>query len=114
MIECTACTRSEGYPIPITVQRKRVFAYVGLALLGSEVIGVGLLVGLNIIQSSPQYVILISGMIIGNAMVVASLQWNRIQNDMRNRAAEVEVLLSLGFSSEQASAPLVKKWYTPP
>jgi putative ABC transport system permease protein len=90
-------------------QRRRLFGYVFLALLGAEIIGAGLLAGLHIIKTTPQYIIPISGMIIGNAMVVASLQWNRMQNDMRNRADEVKVLLSLGFSSEKASSALVKK-----
>jgi putative ABC transport system permease protein len=90
-------------------QRLKVFGYVALALFGSWLVGAGLLVGLHIIQATPQYLIPISGMLIGNAMVVGSLQWNRIQAEMSNRQREVEVYLSLGFTSEKAAAPLVKK-----
>lgn len=90
-------------------QRWQVFQYVAIALLLSWLIGVGMLIVLHIIQATPQYMIPISGMIIGNAMVVGSLQWNRIQGEMKNRLPEVEVLLSLGFTSEKAAAGLVKK-----
>ncbi|MGZ4113239.1 MAG: ABC transporter permease [Tumebacillaceae bacterium] len=90
-------------------QRLKVFLYVAIALFSSWAVAITLLLGLHIIQATPQYLIPISGMLIGNAMVVGSLQWNRIQAEMNNRRHEVEVLLSLGFSSEKASAALVKK-----
>jgi putative ABC transport system permease protein len=90
-------------------QRWRVFGYVFAALFVAEFVGMGLLVLLGIIKTSAQYIIPISGMLIGNSMVVASLQWNRIQNEMKNRADEVEVYLSLGYPSQTAASRVVKK-----
>ncbi|HEX7124879.1 MAG TPA: iron export ABC transporter permease subunit FetB [Thermodesulfobacteriota bacterium] len=57
---------------------------------------------------TPQYLIPIGGMILGNAMTSASLAGDRLQADLRNRAAEVEARLALGFSGREAVQPMVR------
>jgi putative ABC transport system permease protein len=51
---------------------------------------------------SPRYLIPLAGMIMGNALNSGSLAGERFASDLRARTAEVETLLSLGFSSKDA------------
>jgi putative ABC transport system permease protein len=56
----------------------------------------------------PQYIIPIAGMILGNSMTSAALAGDRLQGELRARAAEVETRLALGFSGRDAVQPLVR------
>ena len=56
----------------------------------------------------PQYIIPIAGMILGNSMTSAALAGERLQGELRTRAAEVETRLVLGFSGREAVQPLVR------
>ncbi len=56
----------------------------------------------------PQYIIPIAGMILGNSMTSAALAGDRLQGELRARAAEVEARLALGFSGTDAVQPLVR------
>lgn len=84
--------------------RWRVLGAIGLA----EVVTVGLMLVLRIIPPTPQYLIPISGMVIGNAMVNAGLLLNRFQGEMNARRGEVEVWLALGATPRQAAAGVLK------
>jgi len=53
----------------------------------------------------PQYVVPISGMVIGNAMNAAALAVDRLVSDVRLRRDEIEAKLSLGAAWTVASAP---------
>ncbi|MGH8745902.1 MAG: ABC transporter permease [Burkholderiales bacterium] len=57
---------------------------------------------------APQYIIPIAGMILGNSMNSAALAGERLQGELRARAAEVETRLVLGFSGREAVQPLVR------
>jgi putative ABC transport system permease protein len=57
---------------------------------------------------TPQYLIPIGGMILGNAMTSASLAGDRLHADLKNRAAEVEARLALGFSGREAVEPMAR------
>lgn len=92
--------KGEGLP------RVRLWTFVAIAL--AEVATVGLMVVLGIIPLTAQYLIPISGMVIGNAMVNAGLLLNRLQAEMTARRAEVEVWLCLGATPRQASAAVLK------
>jgi putative ABC transport system permease protein len=50
----------------------------------------------------PRYLIPIGGMIMGNAMTGAALAGERFQGELRSRVDEVETLLALGFSGQDA------------
>lgn len=73
-----------------------------VALTITEVVTIGLMLLIRIIQPTPQYIISISGMVVGNAMVVAGLLLNRLQGEVDSRRSEIRVLLSLGATPRQA------------
>ena len=74
-----------------------------LAIGAGELVTMGMMLGLRIIPFEPQYVIPISGMIIGNSMVASSLTLNRIKAEIESRREEILVLLGLGATARQAS-----------
>jgi len=57
---------------------------------------------------TPQYVIPIAGMILGNSMTSAALAGDRLHGELRARTAEVETRLALGFSGRDAMQPPVR------
>jgi len=57
----------------------------------------------------PQYVIPISGMLLGNCINGVSLSLNAFLTSMVDSAREVELLLSFGASSYEASSRLIKE-----
>jgi UDP-glucose/iron transport system permease protein len=57
---------------------------------------------------TPQYIIPIAGMIVGNAMTSAALAGDRLQSDLRTRLNEVEAMLALGFSGREAVQPMIR------
>lgn len=75
---------------------------IAIAITSTELVTMGLLVGLKIIGSTPQYIIPISGMVIGNGMVVSGLFLNRLKSEMETRQEEINVYLALGATSKQA------------
>lgn len=58
---------------------------------------------------SPRYLLPLAGMIMGNALNSGSLCGERFVADFRAKAAEVETLLSLGFSSGEAVKEIKRK-----
>ena len=66
------------------------------------------MVYLNIIPFTPRYVIPLSGMIIGNAMVASGLAFNRLRSEITARKAEILSALALGATSRQAAEPALK------
>jgi len=82
---------------------RNVFPILLLAIGAGELVTMGMLLGLGIIPFQPQYVIPISGMIIGNSMVASALTLNRIKAELENRREEIQVLLGLGATARQAS-----------
>lgn len=54
----------------------------------------------------PRYLVPLAGMIMGNALNSGSLAGERFASDLKGRTAEVETLLSLGFSSKEAVAEI--------
>ncbi|NGM84233.1 iron export ABC transporter permease subunit FetB [Paenibacillus sp. 7124] len=75
---------------------------IALAVAASEIMMMGILLGLHIVKATPQYIIPISGMTIGNAMVVSGLFINQIKQEIRRSKGEIETLLSLGATAQQA------------
>lgn len=84
--------------------RNQVTAAIALA----EFVTVGLMLLLRIIPPTPQYLIPISGMVIGNAMVNCGLLLNRLKAEVSARHGEIEVWLALGASPRQAGAAVLK------
>lgn len=82
---------------------------IGLVILITEFATLGLLLLLDIIPFTTQYIIPISGMTIGNAMVAASLFLNQMKREIASGKEEIETLLSLGASSRQAIQDALKR-----
>ncbi|ATY85859.1 iron export ABC transporter permease subunit FetB [Kyrpidia spormannii] len=78
------------------------------ALTLTEAVTQAFLLLMRIVPPTPQYVIPISGMIIGNAMVVAGLFLNRLRAEAENRKEEINLILSLGGTPRQAIQPVLK------
>jgi putative ABC transport system permease protein len=81
---------------------------IAAAITSTEILTIGLLVGLRIIESTPQYIIPISGMVIGNGMVVSGLFLNRLKAEIDTRREEINVYLALGATSKQAISSVMR------
>ncbi|MFF2446382.1 ABC transporter permease [Neobacillus sp. NPDC058068] len=75
---------------------------VAVTLIFIEVLTQGIILGFNITPRAAQYIIPISGMVIGNSMVLAILFLNRFSAEIESRQAETELILSLGGTPKQA------------
>ena len=73
-----------------------------LSLLVVEVVTMGLLLGLGIIAFAPQEVIPISGMVIGNSMVLSLLFLNKFKDEVERSDDVIELILSLGGTPKVA------------
>ncbi len=62
----------------------------------------GILLGLHITPATAQYIIPISGMVIGNSMVLGILFLNRFTAEVESKKDEAELILSLGGTPKQA------------
>ncbi|SHF71315.1 ABC transporter permease [Ornithinibacillus halophilus] len=67
-----------------------------------EVLTQGILLGLGIIPPTPQFIIPISGMVIGNSMVLGILFLNRFTAEVEDHQDETELILTLGGTPKQA------------
>ncbi|WP_409344984.1 ABC transporter permease [Paenibacillus sp. MBLB4367] len=82
---------------------------IGLAIVTTELLSMGLLIGLGIIETRAQFIIPISGIIIGNGMLVSGLFLNHMQRELHTARGEIETLLSLGATAKQAIQGSVKR-----
>ncbi|MBM7839156.1 putative ABC transport system permease protein [Alkalihalobacillus xiaoxiensis] len=73
-----------------------------LTFLSIQVLTQGILLGLQITPATAQYIIPISGMVIGNSMVLGILFLNRFTAEIEARKEEAELILSLGGTPKQA------------
>lgn len=85
------------------------FWRIVIAITATETVTMGLLLLLGMVKPEPQYIIPISGMIIGNAMVVCALYLNQMKREVEASRGEVEVLLSLGATVRQAVQDPLKR-----
>lgn len=67
-----------------------------------EILAQGILLGFRIVPPEPQYIIPLTGMVIGNAMVLSILFLNRFTAEYEARRDEIELVLSLGGTPKQA------------
>jgi putative ABC transport system permease protein len=86
-----------------------IYARIGASIFLTETVTLGLLLGLGVIPFTAQYIIPISGMTIGNAMVVSSLYLNQMKRETVSARGEVQTLLALGASPRQAVHELLKR-----
>lgn len=86
-----------------------IFTKIFLTISIVEIITQAFLLGLHIVPATAQYIISISGMIIGNSMVIANLFLNRLKSDLKMRKEEVILILSLGGSKKQSIYSILKQ-----
>lgn len=67
-----------------------------------ELITQFILIGFQITPPTAQYIIPLSGMVIGNSMVLAILFLNRFTSEIKSQQDQTELILSLGGSPKQA------------
>ncbi|MDM5352734.1 iron export ABC transporter permease subunit FetB [Lysinibacillus sphaericus] len=75
---------------------------IALTLVIIEIITQGVLLGFNIVPATAQYIIPISGMLIGNSMVLSILFLNRFTAEITSHKDQIELILSLGGTPKQA------------
>ncbi len=73
-----------------------------LTLVTVEVVTMGILLSFHIIPFEARYIIPISGMMIGNSMVLSLLFLNRFLSEINASDEQIELILSLGGSKKQA------------
>lgn len=75
---------------------------VAATLVFVEVLTQSVLLGFGITPPTAQYIISISGMVIGNSMVLSILFLNRFTSEVEAHQDETELVLSLGGTPKQA------------
>lgn len=75
---------------------------VASTLIFIEIITQSILLGFQIVPATAQYIISISGMVVGNAMVLSILFLNRFTAEIEGSKDETELILSLGGTPKQA------------
>lgn len=67
-----------------------------------EIFTQAILLGFQIVPTEPQYIIPLTGMVVGNSMVLSILFLNRFIAEVNARRDETELILSLGGTPKQA------------
>ncbi|MBA4542228.1 MULTISPECIES: iron export ABC transporter permease subunit FetB [Thermoactinomyces] len=96
-----AAARGKGIPWIFCRIFLTIFIVAGFTLL--------MMLFLHLIQAKPQVLIPISGMIVGNSMVVSSLVLNQMRQQAEQMREDILVALSLGATSRQASMRLTRE-----
>ncbi|MDN7243123.1 iron export ABC transporter permease subunit FetB [Planococcus sp. N028] len=81
---------------------KGIIWKVAITLVFVEVLTQSVLLGFGITPPTAQYIISISGMVIGNSMVLSILFLNRFTAEVESHQDETELVLSLGGTPKQA------------
>lgn len=88
---------------------KNSYLISSIAIFATTAVTVLVLSGFGIIPFQAQYIIPVSGMVVGNVMNGASLALMRLDDELKNNRMRVEAALSLGASPIQAASPALKK-----
>lgn len=80
----------------------------GIAICVASGIAILILFGLDVFPMTPRYLVPISGMLIGNCMVAASLAGSRVRDDLTQKTLEIEARLALGVRAADALSPYVR------
>jgi putative ABC transport system permease protein len=97
----TARGRAKGVP--------RALGPLLIALGVAVAATLGLVVALGIFEADARSLVPVGGMVVGNCMAAAGTALNRLGDDMRSGAPQVEAALALGATSVQAGAPIARR-----
>lgn len=86
-----------------------IFWRIFVCLAVTETITMGLLVVLGLVSPTPQYLIPMSGMVIGSSMIVCGLFLNMMNREIQTARGEIEALLCLGATTRQAVHGVLKR-----
>jgi putative ABC transport system permease protein len=78
-----------------------------LALAGATTLV--LVVALGVFEPEPRYLVPVAGMVVGNSMTAAAVALNRLGDEVRGSAREIEATLALGATSTQAMLPILRR-----
>jgi putative ABC transport system permease protein len=79
------------------------------SILIAVVISISLWIIFSVVPFKAQYILPMSGMIIGNSMVICGLTFERMYNDFQQTKEFIIVKLALGATPRQASQELIEK-----
>ncbi|MEH7239367.1 ABC transporter permease [Bacillus sp. JJ1562] len=96
IIAATQNARKKGKAI------KGITWKIAATLVFMEVLTQAILLGFHITPATAQYIIPISGMVVGNSMVLAILFLNRFTAEVDTHQEQTELILSLGGTPKQA------------
>jgi len=68
----------------------------------------GLVVALGVFDPEPRFLVPVGGIVIGNAMTASAVALNRLGDEVRSRAREIEATLALGATATEAARPLIR------
>lgn len=97
----TSGQRGAGIPRATAVALASIAISAGLTL--------GLLVVLDVFTFTPQNIIPIAGMVVGNSMNACSLVMVRLHDEFKAQRAQIEAALALGASARQAAMPHIRR-----
>jgi putative ABC transport system permease protein len=80
-----------------------------LALGVAAAVTLGLVLALGVFEAKPRYLVPVGGMVIGNSMTAAAVALNRLGDEMKASAREIEATLALGATARQAAAAIVRR-----
>jgi len=82
---------------------------IALALSVAASVTLGLVLALGVFQPEPQFIVPVGGMVIGNAMTTSAVALNRLADEVRSHARQLEATLALGATARQAAHGLVTR-----
>ncbi|MGG3884056.1 ABC transporter permease [Brevibacillus panacihumi] len=88
---------------------KGIYWLIFASLSVTEIVTMGLMILLGLVTPIPQYLIPMSGMIIGASMIVCSLLITQMNQETASSRGEIEALLSLGATRRQAIQDVMKR-----
>jgi putative ABC transport system permease protein len=96
----TSARRAKDLPSPARATFWGIIAATGVTL--------GVMVGLQILPTRPEFLIPIAGMVVGNSMNTTSLALNRLLSEVRGHRPRIEARMLLGANAETALQPHVR------
>ena len=74
----------------------------------ASLVTLGVMAGLRILPTRPEFLIPIAGMVVGNSMNTTSLALNRLLSEVRGHRPRIEARMLLGADAETALRPHVR------
>ncbi len=82
---------------------------IALGLSVAAAVTLGLVIGLGVFKAEPRYLVPVGGMVIGNSMTAVAVALNRLADEMHDGRRQIEAMLALGATSQQAARAIVAR-----